>query len=122
MPLKSFDPDHWIGKMGASLSELATEVSPEANHFSGTPEQGWGQLRPYSREEYQRLAEGSAKGDPYFKEVLDRSHIRFDEELGEVEALLRARTSGGLGHPGTGRARRCEAGGRSPDYAAPSIG
>ena len=89
MPVESFDPDHWIGKMGASLSGLATEVSPEAYHFSGTPERGWRQFAPYSHEEYQRLAEESAEGDPYFKEVLDRSHIGFNGEPVEVEALLR---------------------------------
>ena len=89
MSVKSFDSDHWIGKMGASLSELATQVNPEAYHFSGTPDRGWGQFAPYSYEEYQRLAEESAKGDPYFKEVLDRSHINFDDEPVEVEALLR---------------------------------
>ena len=89
MLVKSFDTNHWIGKMGANLAKLATEVSPEAYHFSGTPERGWGQFAPYSHEEYQRLAEESAKGDPYFKEVLDRSHIKFDDEPVEVEALLR---------------------------------
>ena len=72
MPVKSFDPDHWIGKMGASLAKLATEVSPEAYHFSGTPERGWGQFAPYSHEEYQRLAEERAKGDPDFIGCLRR--------------------------------------------------
>ena len=97
MPVKSFDPDHWIGQMGASLSELATQVSPEAHHFSGTPDRGWGQFAPYSYEEYQRLAGESAKGNPYFKEVLDRSQINFDDDPVEVEALLR-------GHPVISRA------------------
>ncbi len=44
--LKSFDPDNWIGKMGASLSKLATKVSPEAYKFSDTPDRGWGQFAP----------------------------------------------------------------------------
>ena len=89
MPVKNFNPDHWIGKMGASLSELATQVSLEAYQFSTTPDRGWGQFAPYSHEEYQHLAEESAKGDPYFKEVFDRSHIKFDDEPVEVESLLR---------------------------------
>ena len=89
MDSKSFDADQWIAKMGTSLWELVKRVSPEANDFSETPERGWGHLVPYSYEEYRRLAEESAKGDPYFKEVLDRSHIKFEDEPAEVEALLR---------------------------------
>ena len=89
MPRKGFDPDHWIGKMGASLSELATKVIPLRIKPSGAPVGDWQHYGRYSHEEYQRIAEESAKGDPDLKEEFDRTHIWFDNEPVEVEALLR---------------------------------
>ena len=89
MPVKSFDPDHWIGRMGASLSDFARKVIPVRITPSGVPVQDWGHYEPYSYEEYQRMAVESAKGDLDLREVFDRSHIGFDDEPVEVEALLR---------------------------------
>ena len=89
MPAKSLDPAHWIEKMGASLSELAPKAIPLRVNPSGAPFGDWGLYGRYSHEEYQRLAEESAKGDPDSKEEFDRTHIWFDDEPVEVEALLR---------------------------------
>ena len=89
MTAKSLDPDHWIGKMGASLSELATKVIPLRVKPSGAPVGDWEHYGRYSHEEYQRMAEGSAKGDLDLKEEFDRTHIWFDDEPVEVETLLR---------------------------------
>ena len=89
MPAKSFDPDYWIGRMGASLSEFARKVIPVRITPSGIPVQDWGHYEPYSYEEYRRMAVESARGDLDLREVFDRSHIGFDDEPVEVEALLR---------------------------------
>ena len=89
MPTKSFDPDHWIGTMGASLSELATKAIPLRVKPSGASVGNWEHYGRYSYEEYLSLAENSAEGDLDSKEEFDRTHIWFDEEPGEVESLLR---------------------------------
>ena len=97
MSAKSFDPAHWIEKMGASLSELAPKVIPLRVDPSGAPVGDWEFYGRYSHEEYQRLAEESAKGDPNSKEEFDRTHIWFGDDPVEVEALLKE-------HPVIGRA------------------
>ena len=89
MTLKGFDADHWIGRMGASLSELAMKAIPLRVKPSGSPVGDWGLYGRYSHEEYQRMAEESVKGNLDLKEEFDRTHIWFENEPVEVGTLLR---------------------------------